>query len=260
MKTNNLLDIEKSIIKKFRKEIWRPFTKAVDEYNLIEENDKIAICISGGKDSFLLAKCFEEIKKHGKIHFDIEFILMNPGYNKKNMDLILKNAKTLNINLNIFESNIFENIESADNACYLCARKRRGALYDKAKSLGCNKIALGHHFDDVIETILMSQIYNGEFKTMLPILKSTNFENMYLIRPLYYVREKDIIAWTKYNNLKFIDCACKVTRKKTSKRLVMKELIKYLNTIYRGADQNIMNSTKDVNLSTIISYRNEDNN
>lgn len=253
----NIIDIEKSIIKRFRKEIWRPFTKAVTDFNLLENNDKVGICISGGKDSFLLAKCMEEIKKHGKIKFDIEYILMDPGYNKKNMNLILKNAKALNINLHIFKNDIFENIKNTDNACYLCARKRRGALYAKAKELGCNKIALGHHFDDVIETILMSQIYNGEFKTMLPILGSTNFKGMELIRPLYYVREKEIIAWVKYNNLKFIDCACKVTKKKTSKRLVMKEVINYLNNIYKGADVNIMNSTMNVNLNTLLSYKKE---
>ncbi len=251
---SKILEIEKSIIKRFRKEIWRPFIKAVNDFNLIEENDKIAVCISGGKDSFLLAKCFEEIKRHGKKIFDIEFILMNPGYDKINMNLILENADKLNIKLNIFENNIFDLIENTENACYLCARKRRGALYAKAQELGCNKIALGHHFDDVVETILMSLIYNGEFKTMLPNLTSTNFKNMELIRPLYYVREKDIISWCNYNDLKFIDCACIVTKKNTSKRNVMKDLIKELNSLYKGADINIMNATKDVNLSTIISY------
>ena len=250
-------DIERSIITRFRKEIFRPFVKAVNEYQLIEENDIIAVCISGGKDSFLLAKCMEELKKHGKIPFEIKFILMNPGYNKENLDIIKENANKLEIPLHIFDNNIFNEIKSTDNACYLCARKRRGALYAKAKELGCNKIALGHHFDDVIETILMSMIYNGEFKTMLPKLFSTNFEGMSLIRPLYYVKEKDIKSWQKYNNLNFIDCACIVTKKNTSKRLVMKELIKHLNQIYKGADLNILNSTKDVNLSTIISYVNK---
>lgn len=250
-------DIERSIITRFRKEIFRPFVKAVNEYQLIEENDIIAVCISGGKDSFLLAKCMEELKKHGKIPFEIKFILMNPGYNKENLDIIKENANKLEISLHIFDNNIFNEIKSTDNACYLCARKRRGALYAKAKELGCNKIALGHHFDDVIETILMSMIYNGEFKTMLPKLFSTNFEGMSLIRPLYYVKEKDIKSWQKYNNLNFIDCACIVTKKNTSKRLVMKELIKHLNQIYKGADLNILNSTKDVNLSTIISYVNK---
>jgi len=247
-------EIEKSIIKRFRKEIWRPFVKAINEFNLIEEGDKIAVCISGGKDSFLLAKCIEELKRHGKIHFDLEFILMNPGYNEENLSLIKENAKTLNLNIHYFDYNIFEQINGAKSPCYLCARKRRGALYAEAQKLGCNKIALGHHFDDVIETILMSMIFNGEFKTMMPKLNSTNFENMELIRPLYYVREKDIISFCKYNNLSFIDCACSVTKKNLGKRKEMKELINILNSYYRGADENIMNSSFNVNLNTIISY------
>lgn len=251
-----LLDIERSIIKRFRKEIYSPFIKAIKEFNLIEENDKIAICISGGKDSFLLAKCMEELSRHGNIHFDLVYILMDPGYKKEHLDLIKKNAKILNLNLNIFKYNIFDEIKSSSNPCYLCARKRRGALYNKAQELGCNKIALGHHFDDVIETVLMSLIYNGEFKTMMPKLKSTNFTNMYLIRPLYFVREEDIKRFTRYNNLTFIDCACEVTKKDLGSRLKMKELINTLNTYYRGADKNIMNSTYNVNLNTIISYIN----
>ena len=187
---------------------------------------------------------------------------MNPGYSKENLDLIHKNAETLGINLKEFDYNIFELINGQKNPCYLCARKRRGALYNKAQSLGCNKIALGHHFDDVVETILMSLIYNGEFKTMMPKIKSTNFENMYLIRPLYFVREKDIISFCKYNNLKFIDCACSVTKKKIGARKEMKELVSILNNYYRGADLNIMNATYNVNLNTIISYikRKEDEN
>lgn len=250
-------DIERSIIKRFRKEIWRPFVKAINEFNLIDENDKIAVCISGGKDSFLLAKCLEELKKHGKIHFDLVFILMNPGYNKENIELIKKNAVILNLDIHFFDYNIFEQITDSKSPCYLCARKRRGALYAEAKRLGCNKIALGHHFDDVIETILMSMIFNGKFKTMMPILNSTNFDGMKLIRPLYYVREKDIISFCKYNNLSFIDCACSVTKKNLGKRKEMKELINILNSYYRGADENIMNSTFNVNLNTIISYQEE---
>lgn len=252
-------DIERSIIKRFRKEIWRPFVKAVNEFSLIEEGDKIAVCISGGKDSFLLAKCMEELKRHGKIHFDLVFILMNPGYNEENMNLIRNNAKTLNLDIDYFDYNVFEQINGAKSPCYLCARKRRGALYAEAKRLGCNKIALGHHFDDVIETILMSMIFNGEFKTMMPKLNSTNFEGMKLIRPLYYVREKDIVSFCKYNNLSFIDCACSVTKKNLGKRREMKELVNILNTYYRGADENIMNSTFKVNLNTIISYTGEEN-
>lgn len=247
-------EIERSIIKRFRKEIFRPFVRAINEFNLIEENDKIAVCISGGKDSFLLAKCLEELRRHGKIHFDLEFILMDPGYHEEDMNLIRENARKLNLNIKYFDYNIFDQIKNAPSPCYLCARKRRGALYNKAQELGCNKIALGHHFDDVVETILMSMIFNGEFKTMMPILDSTNFEGMKLIRPLYYVRESDIISFTKYNNLNFINCACDVTRKSSGKRKEMKNLINTLKTYYEKADINIMNSTYNVNLNTIISY------
>ena len=218
--------------------------------------------ISGGKDSFLLAKCMQELQIHSKYHFDLKFIVMDPGYKKENLDKIKANLKFLGIDAVIYKSDIFKEIENTTSPCYLCARKRRGALYNKAQSLGCNKIALGHHFDDVVETILMSLIYNGEFKTMMPKIKSTNFENMYLIRPLYFVREKDIISFCKYNNLKFIDCACSVTKKKIGARKEMKELVSILNNYYRGADLNIMNATYNVNLSTIISYinRKEDEN
>lgn len=247
-------DIERSIIKRFRKEIWRLFTKAVNEFNLITDGDKIAVCISGGKDSFLLAKCLEELQRHGKIKFDLEFILMNPGYKKEHLTLIKENAKILGLNIVYFDYNIFDIIKGSDNACYLCARKRRGALYSKAKELDCNKIALGHHFDDVIETVLMSMIFNGEFKTMMPKLNSTNFEGMKLIRPLYFVREKDIISFCKYNNLKFIDCACEVTKKNMGKRKEMKDLVNVINSYYKDADKNIMNATYNVNLNTVISY------
>lgn len=251
----DLAQIERSIIKKFRSEIWRLFVKAINEFNMIQDGDKIAVCISGGKDSFLLAKCMEELKKHGKNKIELKFILMNPGYDNENLNLIKENAKKLDLDIIYFDYNIFDQIEDASSPCYLCARKRRGALYAKAQELGCNKIALGHHFDDVIETILMSLIYNGEFKTMMPKLKSTNFSGMELIRPLYYVRERDIIAFCKFNELKFIDCACKVTKKSSGKRKEMKELIKLLNSYYEGADKNIMNATRDINLNTIISYK-----
>lgn len=247
-------EIERSIIKRFRKEIWRLFTKAVNEFNLINDGDKIAVCISGGKDSFLLAKCMEELKRHGKINFDLEFILMNPGYDKENLDLIHLNSKKLNLTINEFEYNIFKEVNNETNPCYLCARKRRGALYNKARELGCNKIALGHHFDDVIETILMSLIFNGEFKTMMPKLKSTNFKGMELIRPLYFVREEDIKRFCRYNDLHFIGCACNVTKKGTGMRLEMKKLVQILKTYYDGADKNLMNATYNVNLNTIISY------
>lgn len=251
----NYKDIEKSIIKKYRKEIWRPFIKAIKDFNLIEDNDKIAVCISGGKDSFLMAKCLEELMKHGEIKFEIVFLLMNPGYKKENLDLILKNSQILNINLNIFNTNIFDSIKKEKDLCYFCARKRRGSLYSEAKKLGCNKIALGHHFDDVVETTLMSMLYNGEFKTMKPILDSTNYKGMQLIRPLYYVKESNIIEWLKFNNLTFIDCACTVTKDKTSKRIEMKKIIKILKSYNKDADINIMNSCKNVNLDTVISIK-----
>lgn len=246
--------IERSIIKRFRKEIFRPLTKAVNDFNLISDNDKIAVCISGGKDSFLLAKCLEELKRHGKIKFELEYILMDPGYSKKDMDIIKENERRLNLNIKYFDYDIFKQIENSPSPCYLCARKRRGALYNKAKELGCNKIALGHHFDDVIETILMSMIYNGEFKTMMPILDSTNFPGMKLIRPLYYVKEKDIISFVNFNKLSFINCACSVTKKNIGARQEMKELVNILKEYYDKADINIMNSTFNVNLNTIISY------
>lgn len=250
--------IQNSIITKYRKDIYRPFMRAIEDFNLIEEGDKIAVCISGGKDSFLLSKCMEEVKRHGKIKFDLVYILMNPGYKKEYLDNIYENIEKMNIDVKIFKSNIFEEASGNKNACYLCARKRRGFLYSTAQKLGCNKIALGHHFNDVVETILMSVIYNGEFKTMKPILKSTNFENMKLIRPLYYVKEKSIISWANTNGLSFIGCACGIVKEKTGKRYEMKEITEYLCSKYSAAGINIMNSTKNVNLNTILSYTKED--
>ena len=259
-------DIEKSIIKKFRKEIWSKFIKAIKDFGLICDGDNIAVCISGGKDSFLLAKCMQEIKKHGKINFDVKFICMNPGYNEENLNMIKENANKLNIDLNIFESPIFDIVDKQEKSpCYLCARMRRGYLYNKAKELGCNKIALGHHFDDVVETILLSTFYASDYKTMLPILNSTNFEGMKLIRPLYYVKENDIIRWVNYNNLKFINCACKFTEKNNdvnnnSKRKEIKELLKELRKVNPNIDNNIMKSTFNVNLNTIIGYTDKNGN
>ena len=259
-------DIEKSIIKKFRKEIWSKFIKAIKDFGLICDGDNIAVCISGGKDSFLLAKCMQEIKKHGKIDFDVKFICMNPGYNEENLNMIKDNANKLNIDLNIFESPIFDIVDKQEKSpCYLCARMRRGYLYNKAKELRCNKIALGHHFDDVVETILLSTFYASDYKTMLPILNSTNFEGMKLIRPLYYVKENDIIRWVNYNNLKFINCACKFTEKNNdvnnnSKRKEIKELLKELRKVNPNIDNNIMKSTFNVNLNTIIGYTDKNGN
>src|SRR5574344_20689 len=206
--------IERSIIKTYKKEIYSRFMRAIKDFKLIEENDKIAVCISGGKDSFLLAKCMQEYHRHGNIKFDLVFICMDPGYKKENLDLIKTNAKIMNIDLHIFKSDIFKIVDNATSSpCYLCARMRRGYLYHEASALGCNKIALGHHFDDVVETVLLSMFYASEYKTMLPKLHSDNIENMTLIRPLYYVRENDIIRFSKHNNLSFLNCACMFTSK-----------------------------------------------
>ena len=247
----NIEDVEKSIIKKFRKEIFRKFVKAINDFDLINDGDKIAVCISGGKDSFLLAKCMQELKRHNKKHFELCFILMNPGYSMENYHKILTIANHLNIDLNIFNSNIFEVISKTDtNKCYLCARMRRGALYDYAKKNGCNKIALGHHFNDVIETLLLNQLYNGQFSGMLPILNSDHFENMQLIRPLYYVKEKDIVNWSKYCQIDFLDCACGITKKNLGKRREIKQLIYTLLKDNENADINIFNSMFNVNPNT----------
>ena len=251
---NRLNEIERSIIKKFRPSIWHKFVKAINDYDLIDENDKIAVCISGGKDSFLLAKCLEELKKHGKVKFDLEYIIMNPGYTDEVIEKIKNNLNLLNIDAHIFESPIFNIISKTKNPCFLCAKMRRGYLYNYAKEMGCNKIALGHHFDDVLETILMNLIYNGMFAGMMPKLKSDNFDNMELIRPFYLVKEEDIIAWVKYNDLSFIDCACSVTKKDIGKRNEMKKLVKMLKEYYVDADRNIFNSLSNVKLDKVITY------
>ena len=255
-------EIERSIIKKFRKEIWRQFVKAVKDYELIKENDKIMVCISGGKDSFLLAKCIEELAKHSDIPFTAKYVVMNPGYTEVNKNLILENAKTMNVDIEMFSSDIFEIVDKTDRSpCYLCARMRRGCLYNKAKELGCNKIALGHHFDDVIETTLLSMFYGSEIKTMMPKLHSENFEGLELIRPLFLVKEDAIIAWAKHNELRFLNCACRFTEKTSydedtsSKRKEMKQLIKDLKKVNPNVDMNIFKSIENVNLDTVIAYR-----
>ena len=247
-----LKDVEKSIIKKYRKEIYRRFIRAINDFEMIKSGDVVAVCISGGKDSFLLAKCMQELKRHNKVPFEIKFIVMNPGYNRKNLKKIKENAKKLNINIDIFKSNIFSVVDTygSKSPCYLCARMRRGALYDYARSIGCNKIALGHHFNDVIETILLNQLYNGQFSGMLPILDSEHFEGMKLIRPLYYVKEKDIKSWVKYSELEFLDCACSVTKKNEGKRQEIKQLINELIETNENADINIFNSMFNVNPNT----------
>ena len=260
---NKCQEIERSIIKKYRKEIWAKFVKAVKDYNLINDGDKIMVCISGGKDSFLLAKCMEEVKKHGGVNFDIYYFCMNPGYSNEHLQQIIQNAKLLNIDLQIFESDIFDiaNMLNEKSPCYMCARMRRGYLYSKAEELGCNKIALGHHFDDVIETTLLSMFYGSEVKTMLPKLHSDNFKGLELIRPLYFIKEASIIAWCKYNDLMFINCACKFSERvnnsynHNSKRKEMKELITKLREMNPDIDYNIFKSLDNVNLNCVLGTR-----
>ena len=254
-------EIERSIIKKYRNVIWSRFVKAISEYELIKENDKIMVCISGGKDSFLMAKCIQELQRHGKFHFDAHYVVMDPGYNEYNRNFIIDNANILNIPIEIFNSDIFDVVQKTDRSpCYLCARMRRGFLYSKAKELGCNKIALGHHFDDVIETTLLSMFYGSEIKTMMPKLHSDNFEGLELIRPLYLVKEEDIISWRNFNELTFINCACRFTEgcslinDGNSKRKEMKDLIKKLRKVNKDIDHNIFKSLDNVNLNCILGF------
>lgn len=257
-------DVEQSLRKKFKKKIWCKFTKAINQYELVKEGDRIAVCISGGKDSMLMAKLFQELKLHNKFEFDVKFLVMDPGYSPANRKVIEENARKLNIPIHIFESDIFESVFNVEKSpCYLCARMRRGHLYTYAKSMGCNKIALGHHYDDVIETILMGMLYGAQIQTMMPKLHSTNFEGMELIRPLYLVREDDIKAWRDYNDLHFIQCACKFTdtcttcnnEENQSKRVEIKELIKRLKQVNPYVEGNIFKSIENVNLSTVIAYK-----
>lgn len=261
--TPEYLEIEQSIRKKFRKTIWCRFTRAVREYELVKEGDKIAVCISGGKDSMLMAKLFQELKRHNKFNFEVVFLVMDPGYSLANRQIIEANAKRMNIPITIFESDIFDAVFNIEKSpCYLCARMRRGHLYSKAKELGCNKIALGHHYDDVIETILMGMLYGAQMQTMMPKLHSTNFEGMELIRPLYLIREDDIKKWRDSNDLHFIQCACKFTDtcstcggENTSKRVEVKNLIRQLKETNPFVESNIFKSVENVNLSTVIAYK-----
>ena len=257
-------EIERSIVKKFGKPIWSRFTKAIKEYDLIQDGDKIAVCISGGKDSMLMAKLFQELERHGKKNFELVFLVMNPGYNAINYETIVNNAKLLGVPITVFTTEIFDIVAGEGNSpCYLCARMRRGHLYSKAKELGCNKIALGHHYDDVIETILMGMLYGGQVQTMMPKLHSTNFEGMELIRPLYLIREADILRWAGYNGLHFIQCACRFTEncascggtEKGSKRAEIKELIRQLAEKDPVIEHNIFRSVENVNLNTVIAYK-----
>ena len=263
-KLDRCKEAERSIVKKFRKEIWRKFTKAINEYELIQDGDRIAVCISGGKDSMLMAKLFQELERHGKKNFEVVYLVMNPGYNELNYQTILNNAKLLEVPVTVFKTEIFDTVaDITESPCYLCARMRRGYLYSKAKELGCNKISLGHHFDDVIETILMGMLYGAQIQTMMPKLHSTNFEGMELIRPLYLIREADIIKWMHYNELHFIQCACRFTEncascggtEKGSKRAEIKELIHELAEKNPVIEKNIFRSVENVNLSTVIAYK-----
>ncbi len=260
------LEIEQDLRKRYRKNLWCKFTKAIREYELVQEGDKIAVCISGGKDSMLMAKLFQELKRHNKFNFEVLFLVMDPGYKIENRQLIEQNAERLNIPVIIFSSDIFASVYNIENSpCYLCARMRRGYLYSKAQELGCNKIALGHHFDDVIETILMGMLYGAQVQTMMPKLHSTNFEGMELIRPMYLIREDHIEAWRDYNHLRFLQCACKFTEnstfrgdlENTSKRREIKQLIRQLKQINPFVENNIFKSVENVNLSTVIAYKQE---
>ncbi len=256
-------EIELSIRKKFRKSIWCRFTRAINEYGLVKENDRIAVCVSGGKDSMLMAKLFQELKLHNKFNFETVFIVMDPGYAPANRHMIEVNAARLGVPVDIFESDIFESVYHIEKSpCYLCARMRRGHLYNRARELGCNKIALGHHYDDVIETILMGMLYGAQVQTMMPKLHSTNFEGMELIRPMYLIREQDIVSWRDYNGLRFLQCACRFTEQcglvnneTLSKRRVVKELISGLKKENPYVEGNIFKSVENVNLSTVIAYK-----
>ncbi len=255
---------EHSITKKYHRQLWTPFARALKEYHLIEDGDRIAVCISGGKDSMLMAKLFQELLRHGKQNFEVVFLVMNPGYNELNYSAVVENAKLLGIPIEVFRTEIFDIVaEQSGSPCYLCARMRRGYLYSKAKELGCNKIALGHHYDDVIETILMGMLYGAQIQTMMPKLHSTNFDGMELIRPMYLIREKDIIRWQDYNDLHFIQCACRLTEscascggtEQGSKRGTVKDLIRTLTAQNPQIEKNIFRSVENVNLDTVIAYK-----
>ena len=257
-------EVEKSLRKKFKKSIWSRFTKAINTYELVKPGDKIAVCISGGKDSMLMAKCFQELKLHNKFDFEVKFLVMDPGYSPANRRMIEENSRLLDVPVTVFESDIFESVYNIEKSpCYLCARMRRGYLYSHAKVLGCNKIALGHHYDDVIVTILMGMLYGAQIQTMMPKLHSTNFEGMELIRPLYLVREDDIKAWRDYNGLEFLQCACRFTEncascdneESRSKRLEIKQLIKNLKQVNPFVEGNIFKSVENVNIDTVVAYK-----
>lgn len=255
--------IEESIVRKFTRPIWHRFLKGIKEYDLVQEHDRIAVCISGGKDSMMMAKCMQRLQRYSKFPFEVEYIVMDPGYNARNRQKIIENAALMGIPIRIFDVRIFDVVAGMEqNPCYMCARMRRGHLYKAAQDLGCNKIALGHHFDDVIETILMGMLYGSQIQTMMPKIHSENFPGMELIRPLYLVRESDILAWKDYNDLTFIQCACRMTENidksgdgiGASKRQEIKMLLAQLRSVSPHIDMNIFRSVENVNLKTIISY------
>ncbi|MCD4827617.1 MAG: hypothetical protein K8Q99_07560 [Acholeplasmataceae bacterium] len=253
----DLIEIEKSLITTYKKELFKPFVKTINEYNLIAPGDKIAVGLSGGKDSLVLAKLFQELKKHNKIPFEVVFLSMDPGFREVNRDLLESNCKYLNLDLNVRKSEIFEVVGkiAKQNPCYMCARMRRGFLYNAAKELGCNKLALGHHFDDVIETTLLNMFYGGQFKTMVPKIQAENFEGIELIRPMMLVKEKDIIRWINYSGIQAMNCGCTVVAEKTSsKRREIKELIESLRKVHPDIDQSIYTSATNVNLDAILGY------
>ena len=254
----HIKEIEKSLIKKYRKELWSPFIKAVKEFNLIEEGDRVGVAISGGKDSLVLAKLIEELHKHSPVNFDVEYLCMNPGYDEENLDQLKKNLAYLGIPAKIYDSKVFdisESLADGGNPCYLCARMRRGFLYAKAKELGCNKLALGHHLNDVIETVMINVLYAGNYKTMKPKLTAQNFEDMLLIRPLYYLREEDIIRWRDFAELKALDCACTVTKSSESHtRKKVKELIAEIRKYNPNVEMSILRSSENVNCDMVLAY------
>ena len=258
-----IADIERSIIKKYRKELWTPFMKGISDFDMIQNGDKIAVCISGGKDSLLLAKCMQQLQKHSKVPFEVEYIAMNPGFNQINYDILTNSCKNIGIDVKVFDTEIFAVVDKIANnfPCYMCARMRRGSLYSYAQELGCNKIALGHHYDDFIETTMLNVLYAGNFKAMMPKLKATNFENMDLIRPLVYVRESDIIDYTKHNGIQVMNCGCVVAAKKTSsKRREVKDLLKQLRQHDSLIDKSIFASTTNVSTESIIGWTDSEGN
>jgi tRNA 2-thiocytidine biosynthesis protein TtcA len=262
-KFQSIEEIERSIIKKYRKAIWTPFMKGISDYDMIQAGDKIAICISGGKDSLLLAKCMQQLQRHSKVPFEVEFIAMNPGFNQINYDILTNSCKKIGIDVKIFDTEIFAVVDKIANnfPCYMCARMRRGSLYSYAQELGCNKIALGHHFDDVIETTMLNVLYAGNYKSMMPKLKATNFENMELIRPLINVREKDIINYTKDNGIQVMNCGCVVAAKKTSsKRREVKDLLSQLRQHDPLIDKSIFASASNVSTESIIGWTDRNGN